>query len=195
MSPEQMYGNGQTLACDLWGLGCLIYELLVGKTPFAADSMMELNSNVLVGVNNRILSQLHRGGSGNSRSLGNYGEQQGGGAELVEELCHGLLRKRAIDRIGSTNWNDLEHHRWFSNVGVDLEVLKTGRFQTGDPFWKPNIDGNRVGEYYYNDNDEPLTFHDEVAKVGKIGNQRVQMGGGGTDDSGSQVDLPWHWVF
>ena len=38
MSPEQMYGHGQTLASDYWGLGCLMYELFIGRTPFSDSS-------------------------------------------------------------------------------------------------------------------------------------------------------------
>jgi len=34
LAPEILSGRGYGKAVDMWGLGCLIYELLEGITPF-----------------------------------------------------------------------------------------------------------------------------------------------------------------
>ena len=60
-------------------------------------------------------------------------------------------------------------------------------------FWKPTIDNNKVGAYYYNDDDHPLSLHDEIHHNGA-----TQYGGHlneGEETSGNSTDLPWHWVF
>ena len=42
MSPEQIRGKNLDQRSDVYGLGCMIFELLVGKTPFSATSPDEL---------------------------------------------------------------------------------------------------------------------------------------------------------
>jgi serine/threonine-protein kinase len=46
MAPEQLAGADATPQCDLYALGVLIFELLVGHRPFEADSMGELLSRI-----------------------------------------------------------------------------------------------------------------------------------------------------
>jgi len=49
MSPEQMQGKRDVDArSDLWSMGIILYELVAGITPFNAETMVALTTNILV---------------------------------------------------------------------------------------------------------------------------------------------------
>jgi eukaryotic-like serine/threonine-protein kinase len=49
MSPEQMLAKDTVDSrTDIWALGVLLYELLAGRTPFHTDTMLKLQTQVLI---------------------------------------------------------------------------------------------------------------------------------------------------
>lgn len=46
MSPEQMSENYYDFKVDVWGIGCVLFELLYKKHPFNARNMWELKQNI-----------------------------------------------------------------------------------------------------------------------------------------------------
>lgn len=42
IAPEQLDGKGSDVQTDVWALGILLYEMLTGTQPFAADALIEL---------------------------------------------------------------------------------------------------------------------------------------------------------
>ena len=47
MSPEQASGRVVDRRCDIWSLGCVVFEMLSGQRPFAAETVTETLSAVL----------------------------------------------------------------------------------------------------------------------------------------------------
>jgi len=47
MSPEQAKGREVDMRADIWAFGCVLYEMLAGKTAFPGDSVAEVFSAIL----------------------------------------------------------------------------------------------------------------------------------------------------
>jgi len=48
MSPEQLRGEEPDKATDLWAFGCMLYEALTGRHPFAAETQADTEAAILV---------------------------------------------------------------------------------------------------------------------------------------------------
>ena len=47
MSPEQARGRNVDRRADVWGLGCVLYEMLTGRRPFAGETVSDTLASVL----------------------------------------------------------------------------------------------------------------------------------------------------
>lgn len=50
MSPEVLMDNPYSPVCDIWSLGCVLYELCSLKPPFQAKTHLQLQSRIKLGV-------------------------------------------------------------------------------------------------------------------------------------------------
>jgi protein-serine/threonine kinase len=99
--PEVIEGTGHTASVDWWTLGILIYEMIVGSTPFKGSTRNDTFRNVLykdVSFPPHVPISLN-------------------GKNLVKKL----LRKDEKKRLGSKRGaSDVKDHPWFKSVSWAL---------------------------------------------------------------------------
>lgn len=47
VAPEMLENNESGFFTDIWSLGCIIYEMVVGKSPFMGDNNTQVFKNIL----------------------------------------------------------------------------------------------------------------------------------------------------
>jgi serine/threonine protein kinase len=103
MAPEVIKRTGHGAAVDWWGVGILLFEMLVGHTPF-----MPKPTNIMT-----LYERVIKGNFVVPHSVGQAGEH----------LIRGLLDPRPQSRLGSRRDgpSDIRHHAWFN--GLDFSAL------------------------------------------------------------------------
>lgn len=129
LSPERCSGKRATIACDVYGMGILLHELLTGSPPFSARTLAETRALQL----NAPVPQLRPG-------LEEWG--------AVLARC---LAKRAADRFKSmAQLRDvLRTLKPLETPAIDIELRfeesaaprKTGELQPGDVIGRYRIEG------------------------------------------------------
>ncbi|KAJ8608326.1 hypothetical protein CTAYLR_009416 [Chrysophaeum taylorii] len=103
LSPELVQSRGHDRAVDLWAFGCLIFELLAGRTPFADSSQPEIYRKILSAK--KILDSKSR-------------LWPKGFASDAKDLVQKLAKTEPIYRLGA---DDAKDHPWFASL--DFKAL------------------------------------------------------------------------
>lgn len=109
VSPEVLNNTGVSFSADLWALGCILYQMLVGRPPFKGASEYLTFQNIT------------------ARELSFPADLDPTARDLIDKLLD--LEPRA--RIGSRSMADLKEHGFFA--GVDWLKLRNGPAPVFEP--------------------------------------------------------------
>jgi protein-serine/threonine kinase len=102
LAPEVVDGSNQTPAVDWWGFGILIFEMMTGTTPFRAQMISDILTNI------RTTEKI---------SWPRDVEVSSAGKKLVGKL----LRRDVERRLGSVNGaSDIRADKWFANINFPV---------------------------------------------------------------------------
>mmetsp|Transcript_59595 Transcript_59595/g.94063 ORF Transcript_59595/g.94063 Transcript_59595/m.94063 type:complete len:176 (+) Transcript_59595:196-723(+) len=106
MAPEILIGSGHGRAVDWWALGLLIFELKTSTTPFRSESVSNVYSNVMRGIERATFPANGHGIVGN----------------IVRSLCKADPCERLAMRQGQTQ--NIMDHKFFA--GFEWNKMRGG---------------------------------------------------------------------
>ncbi len=112
VAPEIIANKGHDHVADYWSFACLLYEMIVGQTPFFTVFSDQLS----------LLKRIVKAQYTFPDELAAPSSDSGSG--LDGALCHWkdlvsrLLKKKPLERLGNfrNGVNDILDHDWFSNI-------------------------------------------------------------------------------
>jgi serine/threonine protein kinase len=122
LAPEIWQGHSHGQEVDWWSVGVILYEMLVGVTPFAAESLSLLFENCVFG-------KLEWGPDTEHVPL------------AARDLVQRLLEKRPDLRLGARGASEIKDHEYFK--GVNWATL----LQT-QPRFVPRLDSTTDTSYF-----------------------------------------------
>ncbi len=112
IAPEIIANKGHDHVADYWSFACLLYEMVVGQTPFFTAGIDQLS------LMKRIVKAQYTFPDELDALSG------GSGSGLDDALCHWkdlvsrLLKRNLVERLGNlrNGDDDILDHDWFSNI-------------------------------------------------------------------------------
>nr|AGJ70291.1 G protein-coupled receptor kinase a [Terebratalia transversa] len=115
MAPEVVKNERYTYSPDWWGLGCIIYEMILGKAPFRARKEKVKREE----VDRRVKEDTET-----------YSEKF---CEESRSICQQLLQKDPNNRLSCSKQDDVRSHTFFKNI--KFKRLEAGKL---DPPFAPD---------------------------------------------------------
>jgi len=122
LAPEVILGTGHDQAVDWWALGVLLFEMVVGSSPFLEKGVDRRKQDHMAIFENIVDNRVE------------YPRDMEPGCQ---DLVRRLLCGKPVIRMGSGRraHKDFEDHHWFSGV-VDWQLLARRQLQ---PPWYPPL--------------------------------------------------------
>ena len=116
LAPEIILSKGHNKGVDYWAFGILIYEMLVGQSPFYCNDQMRLFKKIVQG----------KFAYPASRPV----------SKAADDLIQRLLQRHQSKRLGNLKGGhvDVQQHPWFA----DIDIKKLLKRELKAP-WKPQI--------------------------------------------------------
>lgn len=147
LAPEILLSKGHDHAVDYWAFGVLMYELLVGRTPFYKPKSSQMDTfKRIIRIEYDCPDFVLSG---------------------AQDLIQRLLKRPQTARLGNLARGhvDVKVHPWFRSSGIDFRII-LGKEVT--PPWKPDVgdetDPQNYGNNVKNDNTDtarPLTIAEQ----------------------------------
>jgi len=118
LSPELIFNLGHDQSSDLWALGVMCYEMIMGKTPFAPrrpENITELFTNIAMVKKNGLL-------------LSPRIDEKAGGSSDARDLITRLLKPESSERIGMQEGSTsvIALHAYFKDI--DTPTIFAGTY-------------------------------------------------------------------
>lgn len=168
IAPEVLERSGYTQLCDWWSVGVILYEMLVGKTPFLAKTAAETQLKVStinlyckeIKSNFYFLQVINYRKTLHIPAAANLTESA---SDLILRLC-----TSSDSRLGKNGSNEVKAHPFFKGIDFSLDLrqqkapyipkithaLDTSNFDIIDPDQLHNSSSNSFD--LNNDPDKPL---------------------------------------
>lgn len=136
LAPEIILSKGHNKGVDYWAFGILIYEMLVGQSPFYCNDQMRLFKKIVQG----------KFAYPSSRPV----------SKAADDLIQRLLQRHQSKRLGNLKGGhvDVQKHPWFADI--DLQKLLNRELKAP---WKPQIkdalDSSNFDDYSSMEKDGP----------------------------------------
>ncbi|KAH8095046.1 cAMP-dependent protein kinase [Aureococcus anophagefferens] len=145
LAPECVLGQGYRFDVDLWAFGCLVYEMHMGATPFAADDPSDTM---------QIFKQIQQA---KVKFLKKDTTRIGGD---TVQLCQSLLDRNRKKRLGNLKGggNQIKEHPYFQ--GTDFKAVHS---KSVDAPFKPPIKGTDDMSLFddYDEDMDIAEYHDD----------------------------------
>ena len=115
LAPEILIKKGYGKEIDFWSLGCIVYEMLFGISPFYCDNNYQMIQKIL-------------------KFKPNFLE---GFDPVCTDFLKGLLKKKKEMRLGFNGIDELKNHKFFENL--NWQKIKDKKIK---PFFLPNFKGD-----------------------------------------------------